>query len=1053
MTAEVDDMPGARRRWRRVALGLGGMLSVIAALLWIERRPIAAGFVNRALASRGVAARYRIAEIGFNRQRLTNLAIGDSSHPDLVADWVEVETSVDFSGPRVTGIRAGQVRLRGRTVNGRLSLGAVDKLTPPPSGKPFALPALVVDVTDARLRLETPQGVIGIKLSGSGRLDDGFSGRLAAVSESMATGGCQASRLAAILSVDIAGARPHLRGPVRAAGVDCGAFRALGATADIDATLSAPLDRWRGDARLRLGSIRSASGVIEQLGGTIDFNGSAVATSGVARLHVDMLAGRDGLARGVMVSGGYRVGSAGMRFSGRAGAEKVRAGADWLRRLAAIEKAGSGTPLAPLAARFAAAAGRAARDFSVSGDVSVEVAAKTGRMTVRQLTAESTSGGRLLLNGGEGVSYGWPGGAVAVDGLLSLAGGGLPDAAIRIAKTGDNAAIRGTGFVLPYRAGDAQLAATGLGFSVRADGTARFAARVTLSGRLPGGRIDNVRLPVTGLVDRSGRVVVNRQCAPLAFDRLRISGLDVGPSGLMLCPRGTALADYRAGRIGGGAVVIGPVLKGTLGGSPVTLAAARADLNLADSRFALADVAARLGAADRQTRLDIARLDGRYAHGLGGRFAGAGGQIGNVPLLLSDATGDWTLNDGRLALRGALTVADADRAPRFKPLAGLGVTLALEDNRIAASGALVNPASGVKVSDVTLAHDLGSGEGSADLIVSGIRFDDKFQPDQLTRLTYGVIADVAGTVNGEGHIRWNRDGVISDGVFRTKDTRLAAAFGPVTGLSTEIRFTDLLGLVSAPGQVATVATINPGIAVEDGVVRYATLSNQRLAVEGAHWPFAGGDLILEPTVLDFAEEKKRRMTFRVKAMDAAQFLQQFDFKNLNATGTFDGVLPMVFDSTGGRIDDGHLIVREGGGTIAYVGELTQKDLGFWGNMAFQSLKSLRYRKLDIVMNGPLAGEMVTEVRFAGISQGAGAKTNFVIRRLARLPIRFNVRITAPFRQLLDSAQSFYDPNRLIQRNLPALIQAQDEATRQKKAASPKQPNNPAIQHPESENKP
>jgi hypothetical protein len=81
--------------------------------------------------------------------------------------------------------------------------------------------------------------------------------------------------------------------------------------------------------------------------------------------------------------------------------------------------------------------------------------------------------------------------------------------------------------------------------------------------------------------------------------------------------------------------------------------------------------------------------------------------------------------------------------------------------------------------------------------------------------------------------------------------------------------------------------------------------------------------------------------------------------------------------------------------------------------------------------------MVTDVRFAGISQGKGAKTNFLIRRLQKLPFVFNVRIKAPFRGLLDSAQSFYDPRRLIQRNLPALLEEQN------KRAAP--PANPPIQ--------
>jgi hypothetical protein len=103
-------------------------------------------------------------------------------------------------------------------------------------------------------------------------------------------------------------------------------------------------------------------------------------------------------------------------------------------------------------------------------------------------------------------------------------------------------------------------------------------------------------------------------------------------------------------------------------------------------------------------------------------------------------------------------------------------------------------------------------------------------------------------------------------------------------------------------------------------------------------------------------------------------------------------------------------------------------------MAFQALKSLRYRNLDIVMNGALAGEMITEVRFAGVSQGAGAKSNFLIRRLQKLPFVFNIRIRAPFRGLLDSVASFYDPKRLIARNLPALLEEQN-----KRADPPIQP--------------
>jgi hypothetical protein len=308
-----------------------------------------------------------------------------------------------------------------------------------------------------------------------------------------------------------------------------------------------------------------------------------------------------------------------------------------------------------------------------------------------------------------------------------------------------------------------------------------------------------------------------------------------------------------------------------------------------------------------------------------------------------------------------------------------------------------------------------------------------------------VIANVEGRLSGEGEIDWTSERVTSSGVFRTPGTDLAAALGPVEGIRGEIRFTDLLNLESAPGQTVHIATINPGVPVSDGNVRFQTLSGARVQVEEATWPFAGGRLRLRPTLLDFSQPLERYMTFDVTGVDAGQFLQQFDFKNLDATGIFDGTLPMIFDASGGRIEDGHLAVRSAaGGTIAYVGEISQKDLRFWGNFAFESLKSLRYRSLAITMNGRLDGEMITQVDFAGLAQGVGAKRNFLISRLQKLPIRFNVQIRAPFRQLVDSAQSFYDPRRLIERNLPTLL---DEQNRASASDAPAAAHTPAPQAP------
>lgn len=1048
MTDSVPDIARPSRAGRiRFRLGVAlGLLAIVLAGLWLGRKPVAEHFIDDALSRAKVPARYTIEDLSLGRQRLTNIVIGDPAHPDLVADWVELRTSVGFDGAQVIGVRAGHVRMRARIVDGALSLGALDRLIPKGAGKGFRLPAIALDLEDGRMRLEAPQGVVGIKASGSGRLDGGFQGQVAAISERIASGACSADKAVAALRVDIRPDAIHLRGPVRAGEAGCSGNSATRFRADMDAAVATTFDRWNGHANLAADRAAAPSLKVETIAGSLGFAGTANSLQGTVRLTADRLSGGGIAGQAAMIDGAYRYATAKGAFTGKAQIGRAALPDAIRARLRSWETSGADTPVAPLVAQLARALDAAAREFALSADLSAATDGGRGAVKLSRLLAVADSGASVTLTSRDGAQLVWPNGGVIVRGDLVAGGGGLPDLSAHLDQGRAGAPVTGTATMEPYEAGGARLALAPVRFSAGLVGRTRIASDVILSGPLPGGAVDQLRLPLLAQWDGRGSLAVNPACVPVAFARLRVSGLDAREFRTQACPVDGAMLRLAGGRIGGGAVVHDLRLNGALGGNPLAVAAAHAMLRLGDQRFALDHLAVRLGAPDRLTRLDIATLDGGFGRSAGGTFGDAGGQIGAVPLILSQAAGSWRMENGRLLVGGTLMVADAVAAQdrRFEPLAGRDVALTLANNKIAATGKLTTPNGAVKVADVKIAHDLSSGAGAADLDIAGLTFGKSLQPDTLTPLTKGVIANVEGTVTGNGHIAWTPQAVTSTGVFRTRNADLAAAFGTVTGLTGDIRFTDLLGMVSAPDQVATVKTIDTGIAVSDGVIHYQLLGPARIQVTDARWPFAGGRLDLAPTLLDFADPGGRHLTFRMAAVDAAQFLQQFDFKNLNASGVFDGILPMIFDANGGRIEKGELHVRPGGGTLAYVGQVTKEDVGTWGNLAFQALKSLRYRNLDLTLNGPLAGEVITEAKFAGVSQGEGTKSNFLIRRLQQLPFVFNVQIRAPFRSLLDSAQSFYDPTLLIQRNLPALIREQNNA--QAKERTPVQP-------PASETKP
>jgi hypothetical protein len=234
-----------------------------------------------------------------------------------------------------------------------------------------------------------------------------------------------------------------------------------------------------------------------------------------------------------------------------------------------------------------------------------------------------------------------------------------------------------------------------------------------------------------------------------------------------------------------------------------------------------------------------------------------------------------------------------------------------------------------------------------------------------------------------------------------------------------VHFSDLLGLTTPPGQLITVKSINPGILVENGVISYQLLPNQLVKIERGEWPFMGGRLILQETVLNFGHPAAKRLTFQVVGLDAHTFVQSLGFKELDATGTFDGVLPMIFDESGGRIIGGRLDSRPGGGSLAYNGVVNKANLGTMGNIAFNALRDLRFKSMIIRLDGDLAGEFAARLSIDGAGIGQSNQTQKIIRGLlAKIPMRLNVNISGPFRALIATAKSFYDPRQVISNVLP-----------------------------------
>jgi translocation and assembly module TamB len=953
--------------WRSLAVLI--LLALIAAAIaWAMRKDIARNYADAEIKRRGIPARYQITEIGPSRQRLEKISLGDPANPDLTADWAEVITATGFSGVSVKMVRAGGVRLKGRLVDGRPTFGVIDKLLLPSSDKPFALPDFRVELSDARIRLDTPYGPVGARFDGSGNIATSLKGKLAAIMpDAVFDPKCKANGLSVYLDVSTSSRRISAKGPVRAGGVNCAGVDVAFPQAQIDLVTDERFARIDSDIAAETKILR---------------------TSGTS-LRAARATGRVTYADGAF------------KGDGNASVTGLSPDAKLIERVAGLARRAEGTPVAPLGDSLVRAILGLKSGSNAQGRFSVDGTTKAGTVMLDGVSAQSASGAVFRFAPQSSAKIIWPKGRYTIDGGVTLAGGGFPATAVRFDK---GSGLSGVATTAPLSVGSTRLALTPVRFAF-ANGAASIATTALYDGALGGGQVRGLLLPVSV---RGGALVGD--CLNVGLNSYSIANLALAPIKTNVCLRG-------------GQATAGPMtIAARLGGSPLSLAFKSARYGTGTGAFAADGLAVRLGDAKRLTALDIAAIDGVYKNGVAnGRFSGAAGQIGNVPLLLSEIGGDWAFARQVLTIKGGLRVADAAKAPRYLPLVSNDVALRLVDNKITATGTLTEPFTKTAISNVTITHDLTRSTGKAILDVPGLTFGQALQPERLTSITLGVIANVQGALTGRGEINWTENGVISSGGFRTDNLDFAAAFGPVTGLKGEIALSDLLGLTTPSGQSVTVGSINPGIAVIDGTIRYRLLPDLKLEIEGGRWPFAGGELILVPSVLDLNQAAERRLTFRVQGLDAALFVQQMAFDNIAVTGKFDGLLPMVFDQTGGRIEGGSLTVREGGGTLSYVGDVTNAELGRFSKLAFDALKSIRYKKLTLELDGALDGEMVTVVRFNGVNQLPLAQTkNFFLKQFNEIPFLFNITIKAPFRGLFSMVRSFNDPSVFIPRGLQAL---------------------------------
>jgi len=1053
------------RRWRGPILVVEGLLLLSLGAAWLARKEIADDLIERQLESLGLPARYEIVSIGPAEQVIRNLSVGDAARPDLTVAELRIATRLSWGMPGIGRITVVKPRLYGSYRGGRLSFGSLDKVLFSGKGGPFEMPDLDLGVVDGRALIDSDHGRIGVKLAGEGALRGGFAGEIAALSPAIEAGGCKAGRTTMYGKLTTSAAKPRFTGPVRMAGLSCPdrALKLSRAGAQVDLMLDEALDGGQAAVSLVAGAANYGAQKIAGASATGRLTYRARALSATYRLAANGLETPQARLASLVFDGHARSTGGIARFDvdGDLTGKGIALGDTLDRALLSAQSASAGTLGAPIAAQVRGALAREMRGSSLDANLIVRNSKDGLSLVVTRGSLRGGSGASLVALSRLQALFGK--GAPRVTGNFATGGRGLPQIWGRMeTEAGGRLTMR---VAMPdYRAGSAMVGVPRLSLVQDRDGALGFIGQVLMSGDLPGGSAQNLLLPVEGHWGANGNLAVWRGCTDVQFDALRFASLALDKRRLTLCPsRGGAIVQGPADNLMFAAGATSLDLSGKLGETPIRIATGPLGFAMggnAPGAIKASAIRIALGPPQTASQFVVSRLDARVGSDVAGTFDEADIALAAVPLDMKQAAGTWRYAGGVLSVEGArFTLVDRQPVARFQPLVARDATLRLVDNRITAQALLREPTTDREIVRANIAHDLSNAAGHADLAVAGIRFDEKLQADTLSRLMLGVVSGLKGEVHGTGRIDWNTRAVTSRGRFATDGVDFAAAFGPVQGLSGEVVFTDLLGMVTAPNQTVKLASVNPGIEVTDGTLSFEMKPGYYLQVNGGQWPFMDGTLNLDPAHMQIGVAETRYYTLRVTGLNAATFIQHLEMDNISATGTFDGEMPLVFDQNGGRIENGFLVSRAPGGNVSYNGALTYKDLSAMGNFAFDALKSLNYKNMEIGLGGSLSGEILTRISFDGLSQGKNASKNFLTKQIARLPIRFVLNVKAPFFSLFGSMRSLYDPNFVTDPRTLGLVDS--DGTRRESApnatvipsVTPSAAPSTAIQPPVSENKP
>ncbi len=380
-----------------------------------------------------------------------------------------------------------------------------------------------------------------------------------------------------------------------------------------------------------------------------------------------------------------------------------------------------------------------------------------------------------------------------------------------------------------------------------------------------------------------------------------------------------------------------------------------------------------------------------------------------------------------------LSVSDSEKIKRFEDILVTGQG-ELNNNKVTIFGDAALKEKSINFAQIFFNHDLNTQSGAVLIDAPALEFgkpligynNQVLQAKDIVPAISSLFGRSYGEIGASAKFEWApNQKLISNANISAADLDFESTWGGIFGINGEIVIDDLLNLKTATSQNLKIGTFEVGVPIENGEIGFTLNGINKVTIDKAEWPFADGVLSLVPTDIEYGNPDLK-FALKVQSIDMAKLLRLTKVPNLEIEGKMSGTLPVYLVDNGFEIRGG-VLKADAGGVLRYTGpspvaekpkaqgiaKLKNKLFGEPppppAEMAFKALRDLRYKILEMHIDGRTTGDATLSILLEGSNPDLIGGHGF----------RFNISIKLP----LNSVVKFYDtlkksPSQFLDYNEP-----------------------------------